>query len=392
MAEELTFDKEGSKFVIKQNIPLDTLIEGEPIEREYEVILYNAVVPIYKFPELEFDSWIRNPTLSIVRLMPEFPKRDSRTKDLLEALIGGGGGALIGSFLGDRPGAVIGAVLGGLAAKEVPKAHDWALREWQKIYGTKKVEIIKGANLRSNSAGIVPIDDKITLFFGIYHYTNRFTTPEDRELNVKAINQIKELIESERKAVQSQINILFIKNKSKEINEESSYFMEFKELSDLLGLFRDFRSVFGEDQNLIYLHNKIEIDSDYRKATKSKFVKSDAEIGDIGIKTRRGCSMPKEGITEQVRRALYKRTFFLENILTVDLEEIINRKKEEIARKFATVTEGIDYLKEDFPIPFYVLDKKEGIRLYGVLNINTQNLNITGGRYFNNKERTIYQI
>lgn len=390
MREELTFDKEGSKFVIKQNIPLDILIEGEPIEKEYEVILYNAVVPIYEFPELGFDSWIRNPTSGIVRLMPEFPKRDSRTKDLLEVLIGGGGGALIGSFLGDTPEAVIGAVLGGLAAKEIPKAYDWALRGWEKRYGTKKVEIIRGTNLRSNSAGIVPIDDKITLFFGIYHYTNRFTTLEDRELNIEAVNQIKELIEKERRITQLRIDTLLSKSKYKKIDQENLYFNGSSKLKSILELLEEANVVFDTYKNLIYLCNKIEIDSDFRKATKSKFAKSDVEIGDIGIKTRKGYNKPKEELKEQVKKALYKREFFLENILTVDLEEIINKKREEIARKFGT--EGEDYLKENFPIPFYVLDKKSGIRLYGVLNVNTQSPNITEGYYFNNRDRAIHQI
>lgn len=383
--EELTFGKEGSKFVIKQNIPIDALLEGKTIESEYGIILYNAVVPLNKFPELGFDSWIRNPSVGVVRLTPEFPKRNiALLKDSIDVVVGGGGGAALGYLIGDFPGAVTGAIVGGGCSKIITRwdeINKYLYKKYQKKYGTKRLEIIKGTNLKSDSRGIIPIDDDIILFFGVCHYINRFTSAKERELNIDAVNQIKELLENEIKAVQSQIS---------KIGNVDTSSKEFNELHDINGLLEVFYSVF-DCQDLIFLYNKIELNSDYKKAVKSKFA-SNAMVGDISIKTGKGHNRVKDELVEQVRKAMYKKEFFLENILTIDLEDIIIRKREEIARKFGISLDGRIYLKEDFSIPFYILNKKNGVRFYGYLDANTQEVSITKGRYFNNKEKTIHQI
>jgi len=385
MIEELTFGKDDLKFVIKQNIPLDALIEGEPVEREYEIILYNTVASVSHFPRLGFYSAIRDKSLKrIAKLISEFPERNSTTKDFLEVLIGGGGGVTIGYVVGDFPGALIGTVSGGFAAKYVPRLYDFILKEYQIKYGTKKVELIKGTDLMEDSKGAISIDDKVTLYFGLCYYTQRFTTKKDKKLNKEIRERITSLIETERTAIQAQVDALFAKNNSKEINEESSYFKEFAELSDLLEAYNDFLSVFDQSQDSIRLYNKIQIDSDYRTAAKrSRIVRTGINIGNIQVKIERKCKKSKEEIKTQVRNALYNKDYFLEIALILDLREIMNEKKDDVINELGNAPERTNYSEKDFSIPFSLFDRASGIRTYGILNMDVQSSTITEGHYFN---------
>lgn len=426
MIEELTFGKKDSKFVIKQLIPLDALVKGKkPIKREYEIILYNVVAPISHFPELGFDSWIRDKTLEgIVELKSEILERDLGVRDLSN-LLGGTIGAGIGYFVGkDLYGAVSGAFLGGVLALEAQKVYDLFSRKCKERRIIKRTGVVKGTNLRLYSDGVIPIDNMAILFFGLHRYSNKFTVlEEDRELNLQEVKKARELINQERKAIQTKIEALFAKTRSREIAERH---LEYKRLEEYAGIIERFKMNLEGSKEQIRLLNKIEINSNYRgnpgmravryyeiicnliekmvncynrpKIEIQRFVetallgitKRFTHIGNIGVKIERGCKRPLEEIRNEIRDALYDKNYFLENALVLDLKEIVHQKRSKIDDKYKSEAERLLHLTEIQTIPFCVLDKKSGVRTYGFVEVDIQSLSIAGGLYFD--KGIVYKI
>jgi hypothetical protein len=390
MVEELEFRINNSRFVVKQNIPLDSLVEGVPIGKEYEIILYNPHVPIYNFPKLGFNSWIcGGDSAGVVELVPEFPEKRPVAKTILEG-VGATGGSGLGAIIGKgAEGAVAGAALGWLAAKIIPQICDYVSSIFEKHFGVKKVEVIKGSNLRMNSGGDINIDDALTLFFGVYHYTNRFTTPEDIEANREAAEQIKHEIQSQIGAVMTRLGDLFAKNKSWEFEEGDPYYEEYTALRRAEGFLNACLSVFGNQEGIIYLHNKIQIESDYRKAAEARRTRGHTNVGDICIQIGRGYKKSRECVKEEIKSALHGRDLFLENSLSIDLMEIARRKRDKDAKRYSKSGSGGERLKQTFQLPFSVQDKTKGTCIYGALDIDTQSLCITSGNYFDSAGRIV---
>jgi len=392
MVNELVFGKDESKFVIKQNIPLDELIDGEPIKREYEVIVYNALVPVSDFPELEFVSRIIDQDMNrVVRLFPELMEKYSRIKVLLRVL-GGMGGSALGAAIGGIIGAAIGGGAGVSAGEEGPKLYDQISKQLKKINEVKRTEIIKGVKLRSYSDGVIPIDDWDILIFGLYKYTNRLTQSQDEALNRRAIEEIMGLIKTEMEEIHAKTEPLSAQYESGELREGSPNFREYEQLRELFGILKGFEVVFNEDEGLIYLHNKIEINSDYKPPSKLRIIKKGLNVGNIQVITGRKSRKSKEGIYTQVISGLYGRDYFLESALTLDLKDVMSKKRDDLSDQLGDSKAGVDSSDGTFPLHFYVLDKIDNIRIYGVLDLNIQNNEITRLRYFDNLERVVYEI
>jgi len=367
MVEELTFGKNGSKFVIKQNIHLDDLVEGKPIERKYEIVLYNTLAP------LNTTVWVSSE--GIVSTDEGVLESDSY------------------SWIRDRDFYGIASLYGWLT-----EIDDWRVllrikdEKFLKRYKTK----LEGIYLRAESAKIkrrfqkagfqkgcqLLIDDMLDLLFGSYQYISRFISMKNAYLREQAKDQIRRLVEKERKQLESEIESL-----SSESNE--TYAEKLRESLHLLELFSN---SFGETPEFFYLWNTYKIDSKYRKAARSiigSILARDVMIGGINVKVEKKCRVSKKEIARQVREALYRKGYFLEHALTVDLRRIVKEKREVI--RFEKLRKDSHYLR-DSQIPFYVLDKNSGIRVYGILDMDTESLSITKGQYFDTKEKVVHKI
>ncbi|MBW2966707.1 hypothetical protein KY342_06410 [Candidatus Woesearchaeota archaeon] len=378
MVEELTFGKKGSKFVIKQNIHLDDLLEGKPIERKYELVLYNTVAPLNRI--------VRVSSEGIVSTDEGVLESDSHSRIMDRDFY------RIAPLYGWLTEIDDWRVLLGIADKKFLKKYKAKLKGiWLRYESTRIKRDFQKAGFQKGCQLL--IDDMLNLLFGSYQYISRFISMEDANLREQAKDQIRGLVETEKKQLESETKSLSSMYKSAEIDREicDRKGQQLKESLHLLELFSN--SFFSEDLKFFHLWNTYKIDSEYRKATRSVIgsiiTRRDVMVRGINVKVGKKCRLSKKEIARQVIEALYGKGYFLEHALTVDLRRMVKEKREVI--RFEKLRKDSYYFR-DSRIPFYVLDKNSGIRVYGILDMDTESLSITEGQYFNTKEKVTHKI
>ncbi|MBW2966461.1 hypothetical protein KY342_05140 [Candidatus Woesearchaeota archaeon] len=114
-------------------------------------------------------------------------------------------------------------------------------------------------------------------------------------------------------------------------------------------------------------------------------------VGHIGVYVKRRYKAPLGTLRKELKKKLGDKGYFLENTLTMDLLSIIRKEKKDIEDNYSGA-ELLRHYTERPAIPFCVLDKKSGARIYGFLKVDAQNLNIAEVHYFNTQGEVIHQI
>lgn len=356
MIEELTFGKNGTEFVISQNISLDNLIEGKPVEREYELVLFNTGTQIKEFPEIRFNPWIIGEKKGgIAALRPEVYSESIQTKDFLEVMMAVTGSAF-GYSIGDLTGAIFGVLFGGAVSKQISKKYKSWFDHLAKDKEARIVETIKGLNLNYVSRGLLNLDDNLMLHFGVCKYFNKILgADKSRSEIIESGREILDLIEDEIKYIQNNGNL-------------SSQ----QDVGFLLGVLRIFYLAFHAEDEQVFLHNKIKIESKFSQINRSGWFDRGCYLGSIYLEPLKGYKPSKDDLKKQTRNALQNKNYFLENSFVINLRNIVSNRNESSNLPFGSLI-----------LPFYLWEKETHLRTYGFLQINEKNSEIESVEYIN---------
>lgn len=353
MIEELTFGKNGTEFVISQNISLDDLIEGKPIERAYELILYNPVSLMSDLPEIYFESCIRmHEGGDVVSLTTEIAEINSGAEEAITFALGGLGAA-VGSIGGVWP-ALFGSVLGSASGYLLNKRLSSILGYFKVFKGKSTTERIIGTHFDSDTEGLIPINDKVRLCFGTYRFDQRLVRSDKNDAAVEmAVKRIRNIVESKLK--------------------ESEKFDELIYYSDIL-------AALGLQRSYIKIQNVIEIKSGKRRTRLYDFVGNEFFMGNLVVDIPKHCPLAKIEAEQQVRNAFYEKSYFFENSVKIHIDDFLNDKK--TVKKIKLLQSSRNHGDLAFALPFSLGDG-EDIELLGIITLESKSNLILGGYYIN---------